>query len=88
MNYTDEQIINSSLISLKHLRIMYTYLCEEAGTPELFEVVDGLMQEITQMQRNTYDLMVEQGWMTPQAQTPANIEKAYKQLKTVLDEMS
>ena len=45
------------------------------------------MQEITTLQRNTYDLMVEQGWMTPQAQTSSNIEKTYTQLKTVLEEM-
>ena len=87
MNFTDEQIMNCTLISLKHLRIMYTYLTEEAGTPEFFEIADECMQEITTLQRNTYDLMVEQGWMTPQAQTSSNIEKTYTQLKTVLQEM-
>ena len=88
MNFTDEQIINCTLLSLKHLRILYTYLTEEAGTPELFDVVDELMQEVTQLQRNTYDLMVEEGWMTPQAQTTTNIDKAYKQLNTILEEMN
>ena len=88
MNFTDEQIINCTLLSLKHLRIMYTYLTEEAGTSELFDIVNELMQEVTQLQRNTYDLMVEEGWMTPQAQTSANIDKAYKQLKKTLEEMS
>ena len=88
MNFTDEQIINCALISLKHLRIMYAYLTEEAGTPELFEVVNELMEEVTQMQRETYDLMVEEGWMTPQAQTTSNIEKAYQQLKSVVEEMN
>lgn len=87
MNFTDEQIMNCTLMSLKHLRIMYTYLTEEAGTPEFFEIADKCMQEITTLQRNTYDCMVEEGWMTPQAQTTSNIDKAYKQLKTVLEEM-
>ena len=54
MNFTDEQIMNCTLMSLKHLRIMYTYLTEEAGTPEFFEVADECMQEITTLQRNTY----------------------------------
>ncbi|MGN1343132.1 MAG: spore coat protein, partial [Traorella sp.] len=70
------------------LRIMYTYMCEEASTPELFEIANELMEEVTQMQRETYDLMVEQGWMTPQAQTVSNIEKAYQQLKKVVEEMN
>lgn len=87
MNFTDEQIMNCTLMSLKHLRIMYTYLTEEAGTPEFFEIADECMQEITTLQRNTYDYMVEEGWMTPQAQSSTNIDKAYKQLKTVLSEM-
>lgn len=87
MNFTDEQIVNCTLMSLKHLRIMYTYLTEEAGTPEFFEIADECMQEITTLQRNTYELMVEEGWMTPQAESTSNIDKTYKQLKTVLSEM-
>ena len=87
MEFTNEQIMNCTLLSLKHLRIMYTYLTEEAGTPEFFEITDECMQEITTLQRNTYDYMVEEGWMTPQEQTSANIDKAYKQLKNVLNEM-
>ena len=88
MNFTDEQIINCTLLSLKHLRIMYTYFTEEAGTPELFKEADELLQEVTQLQRKTYDLMVSEGWMTPQAQTSENITTAYNQLKTTLQEMN
>ena len=87
MNLTNEQIMNCTLMSLKHLRVMYTYLTEEAGTPDFFEIANECMQEITTLQRSTYDYMVEEGWMTPQEQTSENIDTVYKQLKTVLSQM-
>ena len=87
MNFTDEQIINFALVSLKHLRIMYAYFAEEAGTPECFQTANELFEEVTQMQRNTYDLMIEQNWMSVQAQTASAIEKSHKQLKTKINEM-
>lgn len=87
MTFTDEQIINCTLVSLKHLRIMYAYFAEEAGTPQLFETANELFEEVTQMQRSTYNLMIEQGWMSVQAQTTAAIEKSVKQLKSKINEM-
>ena len=87
MNFTDEQIINCALVSLKHLRIMYAYFAEEAGTPECFQTANELFEEVTQMQRNTYDLMIEQNWMSVQAQTASAIEKSHKQLKTKINVM-
>ena len=32
MNFTEKEIVNCALISLKHLRIMAAYATEEAGT--------------------------------------------------------
>lgn len=81
MNFTDEQIINSALISLKHLRIMYTYFTEEASNDEVFNEGKRLLDEVTTMQRDLYNLMVEENWMKPQAQTASAVEKALKQLK-------
>lgn len=88
MKFTDEQIINCTLVTLKHLRIMYAYFAEEAGTPELFETANELFEDVTQMQRSTYDLMIEQGWMSVQAQTASTIEKSAQQLKNKINEMN
>lgn len=88
MKFNDEQIINCALVSLKHLRIMYTYFAEEAGTPELFETANELFEEVTQMQRATYDLMIEQGWMSVQAQSADAIKKSGQQLKNKISEMN
>ena len=88
MKFTDEQIINCALISLKHLRIMYTYFTEEAGTPELFTKADELLNEVTQMQRATYDLMIEQGFMSVTKEQTEKIKTSYNQLKSVVEEMN
>lgn len=88
MNYKDEQIINCALLSLKHLRIMYTYFTEESGTPELFSKANQLMNEITQMQRATYDLMIDQGFMTVTPESTSKIQTAYNQLKSIVEEMN
>lgn len=87
MNYTDKEIINSALVSLKHLRIMYTYFCEEAGTSELFTTANDLFEEVTQIQRSTYDLMIEQNFMKVKPESSNNIETAYTQLQTIVKEM-
>ena len=88
MQFTDEQIINCALVSLKHLRVMYTYFTEEAGTPELFTKADQLFNEITQMQRATYDLMIDQGFMTVTPESSDKIQTTYDQLKSVVEEMN
>ena len=88
MQFTDEQIINCALVSLKHLRVMYTYFTEEAGTPELFEKADQLFNEITQMQRATYDLMIDQGFMTITSESSDKIQTSYDQLKNIVNEMN
>lgn len=87
MNFKEEEIINCALISLKHLRIMYAYFAEEAGTDELFLEANTLFQDVTQMQRATYDLMIEKGFMTIKAQKNEEIKKAHQQIKQVEKEM-
>ena len=88
MQFTDEQIINCALVSLKHLRVMYTYFTEEAGTPELFTKADQLFNEITKMQRATYDLMIDEGFMTITPESSDKIQTAFDQLKNIVEEMN
>lgn len=87
MNYQDSEIINSALISLKHLRVMYTYFTEEAGTPELYKKANQLFSEVSEMQRNTYQFMIDEKMMTVSPQTKTNIEKSAKQLNKKVSEL-
>lgn len=79
--FNDQEIVNCMLISLKHLKAMYNYFSEEAGTPELFQEANRLYEEVTTLQREIYDYMIEENWMQIEAQTASKIEKAYKPLK-------
>ena len=88
MKFNDEQMINSTLLSLKYLRIMYTYFTEEAGTPELFSKANQLLSEVTEMQRATYDLMVEKGFINVTFETSNKIQTTYDQLKTIVEGMN
>lgn len=88
MKFNDEQMINSTLLSLKYLRIMYTYFTEETGTPELFSKANQLLSEVTEMQRATYDLMVEKGFINVTFETSNKIQTTYGQLKTIVEEMN
>ena len=85
--YTDEQIVNNLLISLKHLKSLYNTFTQEAGTPELYKEVNKLYEEISTMQRATYDLMVKEGWMQVEAQTASAIKKAADKCSQKLTEL-
>lgn len=87
MNFKEDEIINCTLLSLKHLRTMYLYFSEEAGTDELFQDAHTLFDEVTQMQRATYDLMIEKGFMSIKAQKDKEIQTAHQNMMKILNEM-
>lgn len=83
----DQDVINSMLISLKHLKALFNTFSQEAGTRELYEKVDSIYQTISELQRETYDFMIEQNWMQVEAQAEAKIDKAAKKLQKQVSSM-
>lgn len=83
----DQDVINSMLISLKHLKALFNTFSQEAGTSELYEKVDSIYQTISELQRETYDFMIEQNWMQVEAQAEAKIDKAAKKLQKQVSSM-
>lgn len=83
----DQDVINSMLISLKHLKALFNTFSQEAGTCELYEKVDSIYQTISELQRETYDFMVEQNWMQVEAQESTKIDKAAKKLQKQVSSM-
>lgn len=81
--FSEKEIVNCALISLKHLRLLLNNFAQEAGTPPLFTTAQQLYDEISQLQRETYDFMVQEKWLNVTAQTPSSIEKSAKQLRTL-----
>lgn len=88
MNFTDQEIVNCALISLKHLRIMAAYAAEEAGTDELFKAENEVFEKLSGLQRSAYDFMVKEGWTKVTAQSAQAIEKSAKQLRKKVDELA
>lgn len=87
MNFTDQEIVNCALLSLKHLRIMAAYATEEAGTEELFKKENELFKALSSLQRSAYDFMVKEGWTKVTAQNAQAIEKCAKQLRKKVNEL-
>lgn len=85
--YNDEQIVNNLLISLKHLKSFYNTFSQECGTNELYKEVNKIYQEISTMQRQTYDLLINENWMQIEAQTATKIEKAASKCSKKLNEL-
>lgn len=87
-NYTEKDITTNLLCSLKHLKALYSYFAQEASCTPLFDVISELYDEITQLQRNTYDIMIEENWYSVQAQTTDKIKKAYTKYEKAKSELS
>ena len=84
----DQDIINCMLISLKHLKALFNTFSQEAGQKKLYEKVDSIYETISELQRETYDFMIEQNWMQVEAQAEAKIEKAAKKLQKQVSSMA
>lgn len=74
----EQDILQNLLISLKHLKSFFNTFSQEASNDDVLEKVDTAYDEISTLQRNCYDLMVELGYMKIQYQTQSAIEKEYK----------
>lgn len=85
--YSDEHIVNNLLISLKHLKALYNTFAQECGTSELYKEVNKIYQEVSTMQRQTYDLLINENWMQIEAQAATKIEKAATKCSKKLGEL-
>lgn len=88
MQFKDQDIVNCALLSLKHLRIMAAYMTEESGTDELFQKEIQVLDTLTQLQRDTYDFMIDNNWMSVSFQTKSSVDKTAKQLRKKVDELA
>lgn len=74
----EQDIMQNLLISLKHLKSFFNTFSQEASNDDVLKKVDTAYDEISTLQRKSYDLMVELNYMQIQNQTQSAIEKEYK----------
>lgn len=80
-NYNDQIISANLLSSLKHLKSLCCTFSQEAGSDDLFVKCEDLYRAISQLQRNVYDMMEEQGWYVMKSDSITSIKKAYDKFK-------
>lgn len=73
----DQDVLQNLLISLKHMKSFFNTFSQEASSDEVLQVVDAAYNEISTLQRDAFDLMMQKGWMKLQYQTQSAIEKEY-----------
>lgn len=86
-NYNDQVISTNLLTSLKHLKTLCCSFSQEAGSDELYKKCEKLYRAISQLQRDVYDMMEEQGWYIMKSDSISSIKKAYEKFKQKKDEL-
>ncbi len=85
--FNDRDKLNDLLVSYKHLTYLYSIACQEASNTKLYKEFLRLFEQASKMQRDTYDLMFENGWYALEKQTPEKIKQQrqmYSQQKSQL----
>ncbi len=77
---SEQEIIQNLLINLKHMKSFLATFSQEASG-DIEQVVDTAYDEISTLQRNCFNLMVNEKWMKVQYQTQSAIDKLYQQYK-------
>lgn len=76
-SYSDKDISTNLLVTLKHMKAEFNTFSQEASNEELYKEVDELYQMISTLQRDVFEMMCGQSWYKMNADTAANISKAY-----------
>lgn len=77
----EQDIIQNTLLSLKHLKSFFNTFSQEASNAEVYKCVDDAYIDVSQLQRDCFQLMLDQGWYKIQNQTKAAIQKEYKKFE-------
>lgn len=80
-NYNDQIISANLLTTLKHLKSLCCSFSQEAGSDSLFQKCEKLYRHISQLQRDVYDMMEQQGWYQMKSDSISTIRKTYDTFK-------
>lgn len=76
----DQDIVQNTLISLKHMRSFTNTFASEASA-DVLPIVEKAHTAISTLQQDAYQFMVDKGWIKVQYQTQVNVEKEYKKFE-------
>ena len=78
----EKDIAMNALLACRHMAdLLHTFGCE--ASTDILADVQSAYQCVTQLQHDTYDMMVKNDWMQVEYETKTKLEKAYGKFKSV-----
>ena len=79
----EKDIAMNALLACRHMAdLLHTFGCEASS--DICDEVKTAYDAITQLQHNTYDMMVKNDWMQVEYETKSKLEKAYGKAEAAL----
>ncbi len=85
--YKDKDITTSLLVSLKHMKLLYNTFTQESSNEPLFEEINDIYEEISEMQQCIFEFMKQKGWYVMEAEEKTKVSKAYTKFSNCLENM-
>ena len=61
-SFNDEDIMQDVLGNIKYISTLYGTFCTEASNKELLSKLEPIAKKVSQLARDTFNLMFEKGW--------------------------
>ena len=84
----DQDLMNRVLSCLKELTKNYTVALTEFSNENLYRLFKKDFDRISQMQRDTFELMFKNGWYIMEAQDKNKVSTSYSTLKKSYDSLN
>lgn len=88
LELNDKDYINMLLTYLKEMSKNYTISMTEASNENLYDKYFSVFQQISKLQRNTYELMFKNGWYKLEKSEQQKITKKYNTLNQELIDLN
>lgn len=86
--YSEKDIATNLLITLKHLKAEMNTFSQEASNETLYKAIDQVYTNISNLQREVFEMMCAQSWYKMTPDTATNISKAYTKFSNSKNELA
>lgn len=88
MNLNDKDYLSSLLSCLKEIEKNYTTAMTEASNEELYNKYKNIFIDISNLQRDVYELMFKNGWYQLEKADETKINEKYQMLNQEFTDLS
>ena len=87
-NLNDEDILNDTLISYKHLVSSYAIALNEASNKSIYKLFLEILTNSSKIQADLFDISFKKGWYNIETVDETKIENVYNKFNKCLNELS